>query len=93
MILNFIFNSVMLSSPSVEVLAVIVCHCRRVSDRHIRQAVRQGACTLGDVVRACHAGANCGGCAPAIDAILRSERGPEAARSFTPSAEPAAAAS
>jgi bacterioferritin-associated ferredoxin len=93
MILNFIFSWVILLLRSIEVLAVIVCHCRRVSDRHIRQAVRQGACTLGDVARACQAGGNCGGCAPAIDAILRSERGPEAARSVTPSAEPAVAAS
>jgi bacterioferritin-associated ferredoxin len=72
---------------------VIVCHCRRVTDRRIRQAVRQGACTVGDVARACQAGGSCGGCAPAIDAILRTERGPEAARSFNPSAEAAVAAS
>lgn len=91
MILNFIFNNAMLFVS--EGVAVIVCHCRRVTDRHIRQAVRQGACTLGEVARACQAGGSCGGCAPAIDAILRAERGPEAARAFAPAAEPAAAAS
>ncbi len=90
MILNFIFNSAMLL-PS-EGVAVIVCHCRRVTDRHIRQAVRQGACTLGEVARACQAGGSCGGCAAAIEVILRAEHGPEAARCFAP-AESAAAAS
>lgn len=72
---------------------MIVCHCRGVSDRKIRHVIRQGACSRGEISRACHAGGICGGCTPAIDAILQSEHGPEAARSFDAVAEPAAAAS
>jgi bacterioferritin-associated ferredoxin len=72
---------------------VIVCHCRGVTERKIRQAVRQGAGSRGEVARACLAGGSCGGCAPAIDDILQSERGPEAARSSGLLAEPAVAAS
>lgn len=57
---------------------MIVCHCKGVSDRAIRKAVREGACSRNDVVQACSAGLHCGGCAPAIDEIIETEsaRGP-----------------
>ena len=53
---------------------MIVCHCKAISDRRIRQAVRDGARTSADVTKACEAGADCGGCHPTIEQILREER-------------------
>lgn len=84
MILNFIFKNAIIQ-------LVIVCHCRGVTERKIRQAVRKGACSRVDVARACDAGRTCGGCTPVIDDILESERGPEAAHAASLS-EPAFAA-
>ena len=52
---------------------MIVCHCLGISDRAIRRAIHQGACSRGQVARACLAGRKCGGCAPVIDEILESE--------------------
>jgi bacterioferritin-associated ferredoxin len=52
---------------------VIVCHCRAVSDRTIRDAIRGGARCRVSVARACAAGRSCGGCTGAIDEIVRSE--------------------
>jgi bacterioferritin-associated ferredoxin len=53
--------------------AVIVCHCKAVTDRAIRSAIRDGARCRRSVARACAAGRSCGGCAPAIDEIVQSE--------------------
>jgi bacterioferritin-associated ferredoxin len=47
----------------------------RVTDRLIRNVVREGACSTEEVAEACGAGACCGGCRPAVDEILREERG------------------
>jgi len=52
---------------------VIVCHCQAVSERAIRNAVRDGARCRRSVARACAAGRSCGGCTSAIDEIVRSE--------------------
>jgi bacterioferritin-associated ferredoxin len=57
---------------------VIVCHCHGVTERAIRQAVRQGACSRGQVAGACAAGSSCGGCSPVIEAILNTETRSEA---------------
>ena len=56
---------------------MIVCHCKAVTDRVIRKAVRNGARTRNDVVSACAANMSCGGCAPAIDEIIETETGNE----------------
>jgi bacterioferritin-associated ferredoxin len=50
----------------------------RVNDRLIRSVVRQGARTCEQVAQACGAGDCCGGCRPAIDEIVREERGASA---------------
>ena len=55
---------------------MLVCHCKQVSDRQIRDAVRAGARTRGDVARACAAGTRCGGCVPAVEEIVAREAGP-----------------
>lgn len=66
---------------------VIVCHCNIVSDRTIREAIRDGACTRSAVARRCGAGNFCGGCVPEIDALLATERArPEPAGELGPSA-------
>jgi len=53
---------------------MIVCHCRGVSDRTVKRAVREGAVCVGGVARACGAGTGCGGCHGTIEQILVVER-------------------
>jgi bacterioferritin-associated ferredoxin len=53
---------------------VIVCHCRAVSDRSIRSAIRCGADDLGAVTDLCGAGGDCGGCRLRIEHLLAVER-------------------
>jgi bacterioferritin-associated ferredoxin len=61
---------------------VLVCHCRRVNDRMIRQAAKAGARTCAEVGDACGAGTGCGGCHPTIEGLLRSERAAEGGASL-----------
>jgi bacterioferritin-associated ferredoxin len=65
-------------NPGVRAMArrrtrVIVCHCQGVSDRSIRQAVREGARSVRQVSRVCRAGRMCGGCRPVISEIIEAE--------------------
>jgi nitrite reductase (NADH) large subunit len=53
---------------------VIICSCNAVSDHTIREAIRAGAASCKAVARRCGAGTFCGGCVPAIDALLKAER-------------------
>ena len=41
---------------------MIICHCARVSDRSVTEAVNSGARTLAQVCRATEAGRDCGAC-------------------------------
>ena len=52
---------------------MLICHCRGVSDRAIRNAIRRGAKTPREVAAACGAGTSCGGCRPAVTQIVRGE--------------------
>jgi bacterioferritin-associated ferredoxin len=56
---------------------MLVCHCRGVSDRQIKRAVKNGACSLREVARATGAGMRCGGCrenvAKVVEDALQSE--------------------
>ena len=54
---------------------MIVCHCKAVCDRTIRDAVRGGARSRHQVTRRCGAGGVCGGCAPAIDDLVAEAHG------------------
>jgi bacterioferritin-associated ferredoxin len=56
---------------------MIVCLCRRVSDRTIRAAIREGAQTEEHVGEMCGAGTCCGGCVPTISELIEDERGAE----------------
>jgi bacterioferritin-associated ferredoxin len=49
---------------------LLVCHCRRVCDRTIRECIREGAQSIEEVGRACGAGTGCGGCQPTIGSLL-----------------------
>ncbi len=52
---------------------MVVCHCKAVSERDVRRAVRDGASRRVEVTRACGAGSVCGGCHPVIDEIVSCE--------------------
>ena len=62
---------------------MIVCHCQGVSDRQVRQAVREGARSVRQVARVCRAGRICGGCRPAICEIISSEASESAPATFS----------
>jgi bacterioferritin-associated ferredoxin len=52
---------------------MIVCHCRALSDRTIREVIRRGAHSPREVALACHAGRTCGGCIPTVRELIASE--------------------
>jgi bacterioferritin-associated ferredoxin len=52
---------------------MIVCHCRVVSDRDIRRAVRRGAAGCAAVARECGASTDCGLCLRLVEEIIESE--------------------
>jgi bacterioferritin-associated ferredoxin len=53
---------------------MLVCHCRGVTDRMIRDAVQAGAETLDAVSAACGAAGGCGGCADLVLDVVCAER-------------------
>lgn len=62
---------------------MIVCHCRRVTDRQIRKMVQEGATSVGQVARACGAATGCGGCATIVHEIVQDELGRAAVETIT----------
>lgn len=50
---------------------MLVCHCRGVTDRQIKRAVKNGACTLRDVARETGAGMRCGGCRSNVAQVVQ----------------------
>lgn len=52
---------------------MIVCHCRTVRAEEIRSEVRLGAETVEVVSARCGAGSRCGGCIPAVEAVIVDE--------------------
>lgn len=51
-------------------MPVLVCHCEVVSDAEIRDAIASGARDEFDIADTCGAGSVCGGCVPAVTALL-----------------------
>jgi bacterioferritin-associated ferredoxin len=49
---------------------MIICHCYPATDRDIRAAAAKGA-SCGEIAQSCQAGTSCGGCVPAIVALLK----------------------
>lgn len=62
-----------LSEPLGLGACVLVCHCRVVTDGDILEAVAAGARDEFDIAEACGAGTGCGGCIPAVTALLAAE--------------------
>lgn len=52
---------------------MIVCHCNVVRAEEIRTEVRLGATYPDDVAARCGAGARCGGCRFAVEAVIVDE--------------------
>lgn len=50
---------------------MLVCQCRGVSDRQIRRAVKNGACSLREVARETGAGMRCGGCRSSVAQVVQ----------------------
>jgi len=50
-----------------------VCSCAGVSDRAVKAAVDDGARSIEDLGERCGAGAECGGCLPALADLLADE--------------------
>jgi bacterioferritin-associated ferredoxin len=48
----------------------MICHCEAVRSRTIVDAIESGATTLGQLKEACGVALGCGGCEPAIGALL-----------------------
>lgn len=61
---------------------MLVCHCKRVSDRAIRAAVRDGAHCRGSVANLCGAGTGCGGCLPLVERLINEESSERASLSL-----------
>jgi bacterioferritin-associated ferredoxin len=76
-ILNFNFRKrILLPVPAAGPEAsstMIVCHCKAVSDRTIREAVQRGARTMRQCALASNAGRGCGGCLPVVREIVERE--------------------
>jgi bacterioferritin-associated ferredoxin len=52
-----------------------VCLCMGVSDREIRRAIRDGACSTPEVMACTGAGTRCGSCRPSIVELVKEAAG------------------
>lgn len=59
---------------------MIVCVCNGVSDRTIKEVIREGAATVGQVAEACGAGGDCGSCCGALKQMIAKQRDEAAGR-------------
>jgi bacterioferritin-associated ferredoxin len=53
---------------------MIVCICKRVTDRQVNSAIIEGASTVEEVGRACKAGTGCGACTEQIQDMIDCSR-------------------
>jgi bacterioferritin-associated ferredoxin len=49
---------------------MIVCHCRAVTDRTLRESLQNGAGDVASVMAATGAGTCCGGCLVAVEELV-----------------------
>jgi bacterioferritin-associated ferredoxin len=49
---------------------MIVCHCRAVSDRTLRESLQNGAVDVAGVMAETGAGTRCGGCLVAVEELV-----------------------
>ena len=59
---------------------MLVCHCKAVFERQVREVIAAGAQDAFDVALACGAGTGCGGCVPTVTCLLREVLGDGLAR-------------
>jgi bacterioferritin-associated ferredoxin len=52
---------------------VIVCLCRGVCDRRVREVIREGASTVEEVGKRCGAGTDCGSCCDMVADLIEEE--------------------
>jgi bacterioferritin-associated ferredoxin len=64
-----------------EFSSMILCLCEAVNDRAVREAVRNGASTVGAIAKLTKAGTNCGSCACDLAQVIKSERKQSASES------------
>lgn len=57
---------------------MIVCQCRRVSDRNVAASVRKGCSSLREVCAATGAGGECGCCVRRLKELIEQQLKPEA---------------
>lgn len=50
-----------------------ICSCNDVSKARIRAAVREGACTIGELKACTRAGSTCGGCVPLVTQVMKAQ--------------------
>jgi bacterioferritin-associated ferredoxin len=55
-----------------------VCLCVGVSDREIQKTLREGACTVEEVMYCTGAGTQCGSCVPTIEEMVAEDADTEA---------------
>ncbi|HJK93732.1 MAG TPA: (2Fe-2S)-binding protein [Polyangiaceae bacterium LLY-WYZ-15_(1-7)] len=65
---------------------MLVCHCKGVPCRVIKDCVRQGADDAEAVGRRCGAGTGCGGCKPLLAKLVERERSASVASPAQPAA-------
>ena len=53
---------------------MVICHCLALNDRAITDLAGNQALTVDDVVAACGAGGECGGCRDSIEWLLTAAR-------------------
>ncbi len=57
----------------------IACSCHGLRDAEVLDVIREGACSVGDVMDQCDAGGNCGSCVSTIEMLLAVEGALDAA--------------
>jgi len=60
---------------------VIVCQCRRVNDRNLRNSIGKGCTTVAQVCRDSGAGNDCGSCVRSIKEMIEQTLGSVGSRS------------
>jgi bacterioferritin-associated ferredoxin len=58
-----------------------VCHCRAVTDSHVREAIEAGASDESEIGRVCGAGTGCGSCHEELRRLCDESRRPAATTS------------
>ncbi len=70
---------------------MVICLCKGVSDRKIRELIANGASTLREIVQSCKAGSDCGSCVCQVRELLSEAcKGGEAETENAPPLERAA---